>query len=194
MTSPCTPASRGPQFPHRHKEELDLETPMPSYLLNRRESDQQALSGVPEQLRPGRELSSAPGPRLGRSTQALGLSPRQWWRLGPDSGREPPGNGSHASSAAQPAPLGDLGLSSRRWPRLRPARCDPAAGHSPSSSPGARPRPGERAAVSSSSSSAPAAPGQLRPATPMEGAAAGRGDGARASTVEAPGGVCRRPA
>lgn len=73
MTSRCTRAGCGPQFPHLHKEELDLETPMPSSLLTWRESDKQALSGVPEQLGPARELSSAPGPRLGRSTQALGL-------------------------------------------------------------------------------------------------------------------------
>lgn len=74
----------------------------------------------------------------------------------------------------------------------------PAAGHSPSGGPGARPQQGGRAVVSSSSSSGSstrAAPGQPRPATPMEGAAAaGRGGGARASTVETLGGVCGRPA
>lgn len=129
----------------------------------------------------------------------MGLSPQQWWRLGLGGRtRALGGTGATRALADQPAPLKDLGVPSRRQPRLHRARCDPAAGHSPSGSPGARPQPGGKAAVSSSSSSgssARAAPGQPRPATPMEGtAAAGRGDGARASTAEAPGGVYGRPA
>ena len=186
---------RSPQFPHLRKE-----TPKPCSPLSLRESAQQALPGgrggnCHQPRVRGRAAHSGPGP-LARAVAA----PLPGLRV------RPQGNGGHTElSSRAPAPLapGAPVRGTGPLPGARPARrarCAPAAGHSPSGGPAAPPRPGGTAAVSSSGnssgSSARAAQGQPRPATPMEGAAAaGRDGGARAaSAAAAPGGVCGRPA
>lgn len=102
-----------PQFPHLHNGELDSEAPVPMSRFNQRQSDQQALSGDPGPQGPGRELSTAPGRRPSRGTQAQAVV-APW----PGGRARPPGSGGHASSSRQvpgPAPA-------RGTPRGDPAR------------------------------------------------------------------------